>query len=136
MHAPLTPTEKSLLPPLLAPFFADYGAHTAFTSRTSQVEFFSRNEMLRRQSGFPFGVLDFAHHTDPYLGVSYVHTYIASTGQVVSSFANPNDLSYRHTRLQLYREILFQDILDGNHARDDATTYTTFAEWCAAVHLI
>lgn len=117
-YSPLTPSEECVIPPLLAPFYADYGADTYFTCKSNHLVFFSRNEMMRRRRELPDGCVDIARHCS-FDAMTYVHTCMKFTGRIITMYGD-----------EKYREIILQEILDGLPApHTDVVIHRDIGAW-------
>jgi hypothetical protein len=127
-YAPLTPSERRVFPPLLAPFYSSFGTNTYFTCKTNSLIFYSRNEMMRRRRDLPDDCLDIAWHTNHAIGFTFVHTYLRSTGKMVTIVGDGNR-GHRNLSAQRHREMMLQELLDGRTSNPDVTVHTDFAAW-------
>ena len=130
LHAPLTPSERRIIPTVLFPLYSSFPATAQFHMPDTGLMFKNRHEITESARQLPSGMIDLAYHPAG-MGLLYIHTYIKDSGKVLTTCCQIPHSHWPFYNTRTKRHILLDNFADNSNTKE-IIVHNTFAQWWKA----
>lgn len=128
LHAPLTPSERRIIPAVLIPLYSSYPATAQFHMPDTGLMFYNRHEITESTRQLPSGMIDLAYHPAG-MGLLYIHTYIKDSDNVLTTCCQIPHSHWPFHNTRTKRHILLDTFADTRRDTKEIIVHHTFAQW-------